>query len=142
MVLAAIPALGVHLLVHFGVAGYAFHYVPALLGLMAVGFAPAVEDACKRDNAGAIRGLAVAGSLAALFLFYPTDLDAPGFRGQFDLSFARHTRRGLATPQPMRDPDLWRTTNSQRLPGNTIALPVTPRKSLLQILPGERPSSR
>ena len=135
MLLAAIPAAGVHLLIHFGVAGYAFHYVPALLALMAVGFAPAIEDAFQRDNAGAVRGLAVAASLAAVFLFYPTDLEAPGFRGQFDLSFARHTRRGLATPQPMRDPDFWRTTNSQRLPGNTVAVPTAPRKSLMQILP-------
>ena len=138
MLLAVIPALGVHLLVHFGVAGYAFHYVPALVALMAIGFAPAIEDALKRDRAGAARGLAVACSLAAVFLFYPTDLNAPGFRGQFDLSFARHTRRGLATPVLMRDPDFWRTTNSERLPGNVGELPAAPRKSLLQILPSSR----
>ena len=134
MLLAAIPALGVHLLVHFGVAGYAFHYVPALVGLMAVGIAPGLEDALKRDRLGAVRGLAVAGSLAAVFLFYPTNLDAPGFRGQFDLSFARHTRRGLATRVPLRDPDLWRTINSIRLPGNIGGLPSETRRSLSGIL--------
>ena len=32
-----LPALGSHLLVHFGVPGYAFHYVPALLGLTVLG---------------------------------------------------------------------------------------------------------
>lgn len=135
MLVAAIPALGVHLLVHFGVAGYAFHYVPALIGLMAIGLSPALEDARGRDRVGAIRGLAVAGSLAAVFLVYPTALNAPGFRGQFDLSFARHTRRGLATPVPLRDPDLWRTISSQRLPGNVGELPSETRRSLKGLLP-------
>ena len=37
MALAATPALGSHLFVQFGVAGWSFHYVPALLALAAIG---------------------------------------------------------------------------------------------------------
>jgi hypothetical protein len=131
--LAVIPALAMHLLVHFGVAGYAFHYVPSLVILMAIGFAPALESAKLRDNAGAWRGVFVAGTLAGLFWFYPTDLERTDLRGQFDLSFARHTRRGLATPVPLRDPEIWRTVNSQRLPGNHFVPLGKSRDSLLEI---------
>lgn len=133
MVLAAIPALAMHLLVHFGVAGYSFHYIPALVVLMAIGFAPSPD----RERVGIVRGLIVAGSLAALFLLYPTDLSRRDFRGQFDLACARHTRIGLATRQPSYDTDLWRTSGSQRLPGNTVPPPARPRQSLLQIWPAD-----
>ena len=51
--------------------------------------------------------------LAALFLFYPTDYDHAGWRGSFDLSFARMTRVGLQMPIPNRQPALWRTANSR-----------------------------
>ncbi|MDB5352220.1 MAG: hypothetical protein JWN86_3467 [Planctomycetota bacterium] len=132
LILAAIPAMAMHLLVHFGVAGYAFHYVPGLMVLMALGLGREVMGSVS-DSSAARRGLALAATLAALFLFYPTNLDRTDLRGQFDLACARHTRVGLATKPPMRDIDLWRTTNSQRLPENTIPRPTEARKSLLQI---------
>ena len=102
MILAAIPALGMHLLVHFGVAGYAFHYVPALVALMALGLGGSGE--ATRLGSGAWRGVAVAATLAATFLFYPTDLNRTDFRGDFDLAFGRHTRIGLATRTPSARP--------------------------------------
>jgi hypothetical protein len=124
MVLAAIPALAMHLLVHFGVAGYAFHYVPALVALMALGLSRMEGD----DRSGTRRALAVSAVLASLFLFYPTDLNRTDLRGDFDLAFARHTRVGLATKPPLRDPDRWRTINSQQLPGNALSVrPDRPR---------------
>ena len=55
---------------------------------------------------------AIAVLLAGVFLFYPTDYDQPGWRGNFDLSFARNTRIGLRTPMPDRQPTIWRTANS------------------------------
>ncbi len=142
MTLAAIPALAMHLLVHFGVAGYGFHYVPAIMALMAVGLSPRTSSDSNRDRLGATRGLAVAGMLAALFLFYPTDLSRRDFRGQFDLACARHTRIGLATPQPKYDTDIWRTASSQRLSGNTVPIPAGPRNSVLQIWPGDELKAR
>ena len=51
--------------------------------------------------------------LAAIFLLYPTDYEHPGWRGSFDLAFARHTRIGLRTPVPGRQPATWRTANSR-----------------------------
>ena len=36
-ILSVIPAFASHMLVHFGVPGYAFHYVPALLALCVLG---------------------------------------------------------------------------------------------------------
>ena len=107
MLLAALPALGFHLVIHFGVPGYAFHYVPALVALAALG----AER--TRETAGVARLLGCAAVLAALFLFYPTDYQAPGARGNFDLSFARHTRAGLRAPLPEGGPSIWRTRNSR-----------------------------
>lgn len=135
MVLAALPALAMHLLVHFGVAGYAFHYVPALVAAMALGLGRAASPSTSADadRASALRGLGLAATLAALFLLYPTDYARTDFRGDFDLAFARHTRVGLATMPPFRDPDTWRTPNSQRLPGSAVARPSKPR-TILQIL--------
>lgn len=130
MLLAVIPALGMHLLIHFGVAGYAFHYVPALAALVALGICGK-----RGDCVGLRRSIALAVSSAALFLFYPTDLNRTDMRGNFDLAFARHTRIGLATRPPLRDPDVWRTYNSQLLPGNDPAnLPTAPRRSLAELL--------
>ncbi|HWE39384.1 MAG TPA: glycosyltransferase family 39 protein [Isosphaeraceae bacterium] len=109
LALSMLPALASHLLIHFGVAGYAFHYVPALLALAALG---------AGHGAAAPRRLAaLAALLAAVFLLYPTDYDHPGVRGNFDLAFARHTRVALRTRPPLRDPSSWRTVNSQELPG-------------------------
>jgi hypothetical protein len=51
--------------------------------------------------------------MAGLFLFYPTDFQRPGWRGNFDLAFARHTRAGLLARLPLRQPTAWRTANSR-----------------------------
>lgn len=118
-----LPAAGSHLLVHFGVPGYAFHYVPALLALAVLGISPAfcvpvglepltAADHASSNRTGVGRTLLIAAVLAAVFLFYPTDFDRPGWRGDFDLAFARHTRAGLAMPVPRRQPNHWRTANS------------------------------
>jgi hypothetical protein len=127
MALAAVPALGSHLLVHFGVPGWSFHYVPALIVLVALGAQGANAAGpqwrvlsrptawISREPAVA-RLLAMATVLAAVFLFYPTDYTQPGWRGSFDLSFSRFTRIGLCTPLPDRAPEYWRTANS-RPPG-------------------------
>ncbi len=124
--LCTIPPLASHLLVHFGVPGYAFHYVPALLALIALGIGRAapVAKAGSRSALGdhaMLRFGGLATALAMLFLFYPTNFDHPGFRGDFDLAFARHTRAGLVSPINNRSPRLWRTANSieggERRPG-------------------------
>ena len=119
--LSVLPVLASHMLVHFGVPGYAFHYVPALLALCVLGIG-AMD--CASTRAAGLSGfpgsigtapsrlVAVATLLAALFLFYPTDYDHAGWRGSFDLSFARLTRVGLRTPISNRQPALWRTANS------------------------------
>ena len=87
------------------------------------------------DRAASRRCLALAATLAGLFLLYPTDYDRPGHRRDFDLVFARRTRVGLKTKPPLRDPKPWRTINSQRLPGNDPAmLPTAARRSLAEIL--------
>lgn len=110
--LSVAPALGMHLTVHFGVPGYAFHYVPATLALLAIGIGGAAgEGEAVRDRSPA--RLAVLGGLMALvFLIYPTRYDPPGLRSDFDLAFARHTRVGLRTRAPLREPSTWRTSNS------------------------------
>jgi len=118
-----LPAAGSHLLVHFGVPGYAFHYVPALLALAVLGVGPALPvserlqalapvDYQRSFRTSVGRMLAIATVLAGVFLFYPTDFEQPGWRGDFDLAFARHTRAGLAMPVPSRQPNHWRTANS------------------------------
>jgi hypothetical protein len=114
---SVLPALGSHLLIHFGVPGYALHDVPALIALMALGIGrcPATRDGC--DDGSPARLAALAGLLAAVFWFYPTDYDRPGVRGSFDLAFARQTRIGLRTVPPARAPEHWRTRNSPRALG-------------------------
>jgi hypothetical protein len=121
LALSAAPAMVSHLFVHFGVAGYAMHYIPATIALVALGLARVGASAEAADASGARRAWALAASLAALFLLYPTDYDRPGLRGDFDLAFARHTRVGLRTRPPVRDPAAWRTINSQELPGGRRA---------------------
>ena len=124
--LSVAPALASHLLIHFGVPGYSFHLVPALLGLVAIGLG-------GDDAAGGRRGLLLAALLAAVFLLYPTDFQRPGLRGEFDLAFARFTRAGLNQPVPFRDPKLWRTTNSQEKRGDSGRRIDAPRRSLGQL---------
>ena len=138
MVVAAVPALASHLLVHFGVAGWSFHYVPALIALVALGAGgaataqsarrslPMPSTAPLREHALA-RLLAVAAVLAAMFWYYPTDYAQPGWRGSFDLSFCRFTRIGLKTPIPNRAPEYWRTANSRPLAGTPVRRPALPR---------------
>jgi hypothetical protein len=128
MAAAALPALGSHLLVQFGVAGWSFHYVPALVVLAALGVDRAriavpsgrssrsVLGWIGREPAAA-RLLANATVMAGLFLCYPTDYGQPGWRGSFDLSFCRFTRVGLQTPFPDHAPRYWRTANSRPLAG-------------------------
>ena len=122
LLLSVLPAFASHMLVHFGVPGYAFHYVPALLALCVLGIG--AMDCASTLTAGLsgfpgsiatapLHLVAVATLLAALFLFYPTDYDHAGWRGSFDLSFARLTRVGLRTPFSNRQPALWRTANSR-----------------------------
>jgi hypothetical protein len=132
--LSVVPPLALHLLIHFGVPGYSFHYLPALIALVALGIGrPAVEGSGEGPGglpaiaAGADRavprllGLAIV--LGAAFWFYPTDYSAPGWRGEIDLSFCRFTRIGLRTPPPRRGPSLWRTANSRDLTGLPIRRP-------------------
>lgn len=110
----ALPALGSHLLVHFGVPGYAFHYVPALLALLALGIGRL--PSLGRSDAAPARLVGLATLLAAAFLLYPAEY-GPGTRGDFDLAIGRYSRVGLRTPTPRRDPGAWRTVVSQELPG-------------------------
>lgn len=117
--LSVVPALGSHLFVHFGVAGYAFHYVPALIALVALGVGGRPEPG-RSD--GATWRLTLAAAISALvFWFYPASFDRPGLRGSFDLAFARQTRIGLALSAPQRGPAYWRTANSKRFPADLTA---------------------
>ncbi|MBV8312275.1 MAG: hypothetical protein JO344_17985, partial [Planctomycetaceae bacterium] len=97
------------------------HYVPALLALCVLGIGAIDLESTRAAGPSGFSGsfatapsrlVAMATLLAALFLFYPTDYDHAGWRGSFDLSFARLTRVGLRTPISNRQPALWRTANS------------------------------
>lgn len=135
--LSIVPALGLHLLVHFGVPGYGFHYVPALIALVAlgVGRSKGISDSwateAPRDHAPA-RLAVLAMLLGAFFLLYPTDYNRGGLRGDFDLAFARYTRIGLSTEPPLRVPSTWRTMNSEVLPGGGRT--SRPRRSIVEVL--------
>jgi hypothetical protein len=118
LALPVIPALLSHLLVHFGVAGYSFHYLPATVALMAIGIGRATSTATDRAP---VRLSALAAGLASVFLFYPADFNRPGWRGDFDLAVARYTRVGLHSEISNRAPDAWRTSNS--VPGSRTAAP-------------------
>ena len=118
LALGVAPPLGSHLLVHFGVAGYSFHYLPALVALLAIGAGRASIPSIlpSRDRAP-LRLSALAGFLAAVFLLYPTDIGRGGWRGDFDLAVARYTRVGLHSEVGRRAPTTWRTSNSVTIPG-------------------------
>ncbi len=130
LALPAVPVLGSHLLVHFGSPGWCFHYVPALIVLAALG-AGALEtgrsgwrdqsegSVRKRSLAAPASLVAVAGILAGVFLFYPTDFDRAGWRGAFDLAFCRFTRTGLQIPMFNRSQAYWRTANSRSSAGDS-----------------------
>jgi hypothetical protein len=120
--LSVAPALSYHLLVHFGLPGYSFHHLPALVALAALGIGretvPAFGAAPVHSGSGAVpRLLGVAAILAAVFLFYPTDFSNPGWRGDFDLAFCRLTRKGIDAPTPKPAPLIWRTANSVKFVG-------------------------
>jgi hypothetical protein len=132
--LSVIPALAFHLLIHFGVPGYSFHYVPALIALVSLGIGVPTAgrgSAGSAETAPSVVGedravpwlIGFAAVLAAAFWFYPTDYSAPGLRGEIDLAFCRFTRIGLRTPPPMQGPSLWRTANSRYWAGTPINHP-------------------
>lgn len=143
--LSVVPALGLHLMVHFGVPGYGFHYVPALLALLAIGIGrwPRVSGEATKADLAPARLAVLGGVLGVFFLLYPTDYQRGGIRGDFDLAFARYTRVGLQTEPPLRVPSSWRTTNSEVLPGAVRT--ERPRRSIAEVvtsfwgqeLPGE-----
>ena len=118
LTLSVVPALASHLLIHFGVPGYAFHYVPALLALLAIGIGrlPHAGD----SDAAPGRLVALATVLAGVFLLYPADFGR-GPRRDFDLAIGRYSRVGLRTKTPRSDPRSWRTISSQELPGGRRA---------------------
>jgi hypothetical protein len=128
LVLSVMPALATHLLLHFGVPGYCFHYLPALTALVVLGIGrlPLGQgssrgvEAPSQDDRSVPRLLGLAAILSALFLFYPTDFTAPGWRGDFDLAFCRLTRNGLNRPMPRPAPYLWRTANSRTPSSSTF----------------------
>jgi hypothetical protein len=132
------PALASHLMIHFGVPGYSFHYVPALIVLVALGAEHAASDLSARralampliarlQGYAPIKLMGIATVLAGTFWFYPTDYAQHGFRGNFDLSFCRFTRIGLKTPTPGRTPEYWRTANSRPLAGTPVRQPAETR---------------
>lgn len=110
LAVCALPALLSHLLIHFGVPGYAFHYVPMLMGFVALGVSRVA------GGGGARRCLVIAAIMAVVFLAYPTDYATTGVRGGIDLTVGRYTRKGLRLPNPMSDAPIWRTASSQELP--------------------------
>ncbi len=128
--LSIVPALGFHLVIHFGVPGYSFHYVPALIGLIALGIgrrSTEAETTSRRsiplmtlNDRAVLRLVGVAAMMAAVFWFYPANPTAPGWWGDFNLAFCRYTRTGLAVPIG-RVPTLWRTANSRDLAGHPLS---------------------
>jgi len=115
LLISVLPALGVHLLVHFGSPGYAFHYVPALMAIIVIGIGriPATASEVKGKDHAVRRLSWIAASLTLVFWFYPTNFERPGLIGSFDLAFARHTRAGLRQPLPEHSVVAWRTANSR-----------------------------
>ncbi len=122
LVLSIVPALAFHLLIHFGVPGYCFHYLPSVMALVVLGIGhdhglasvPANGSRPSPGDRATPRLIGLAAILAGVFWFYPTDFSAPGWRGDFDLAFCRLTRKGLNTPAPRPGPRLWRTANSTK----------------------------
>ena len=133
--LSMLPALASHLLVHFGVPGYAFHYVPALLGLAVLGIGematrrrPSIRSdglsVLPTTRAAAPRLVAVSALMAGLFLFYPTDYASPGMAGQLrPLVRAAHANRPAVahTGSPAF------ALADRQLAGRGTARPISPR---------------
>jgi hypothetical protein len=118
LALSVAPPLGSHLLVHFGVAGYSFHYLSFMVALLAIGVGRiSIPSRSTRTDQASLRLSALAVMLAGLFLFYPADIARPGWRGDFDLAVARYTRVGLHSEVARRAPSSWRTSNSVVIPG-------------------------
>jgi hypothetical protein len=118
LALAIAPALGSHLLVHFGVAGYSFHYLPALVAMLALGIGRASpgQAVAPCESRAVLRLTGLAGLLATAFLLYPADMSRPGWRGDIDLTVARYTKAGLHADLSRRAPATWRTSNSAKPP--------------------------
>lgn len=139
LALSIAPALGSHLLVHFGVPGYAFHYLPALLALLALGIGrnpageqgTALDRLAERPDRAPARLVGLAVVLAAVFLIWPIEYRRPGLARDFSLALARYSRDGLRTHPPLADPQAWRTINSQELPGGHRASEV--RRSVVDL---------
>lgn len=134
LALSIVPALGLHLMIHFGVPGYGFHYVPALMALVVIGIgrSPLTSGEVRGRDLAPARLAVLGGMLGAFFLLYPTDFHRGGIRGDFDLAFARYTRTGLQTEPPLRVPSSWRTTNSEVLPGAVRT--ERPRQSITEVV--------
>jgi hypothetical protein len=118
LALGIAPPLASHLLVHFGVAGYSLHYLPALAGLLAlgVGRSNSGQSVASSEGRAVLRLSGLAGLLAAAFLLYPADVGRPGWRGDFDLTVARYTKAGLHADLSAKSPETWRTSNSVKSP--------------------------
>ena len=110
--------LGSHLLVHFGVAGYSFHYLSAMVALLAIGIGRvSVPSVAPWMGRAPLRLSALGVVLASLFLFYPADISRPGWRGDFDLAVGALHEVGLRAEISRRSPSIWRTSNSVVMPG-------------------------
>jgi hypothetical protein len=139
LVLSTLPALGFHLLIHFGVPGYCFHYIPALLALAAVGLESAAFRATSASPGKLAAPIAKRVAICAIpaicfFWCYPVDFADRGLKGDFDLAFGRLTRSGLASERPERDPQLWRTLNSNRLAEDDAPRPQNTRRSIGDVM--------
>ncbi|AGA25081.1 glycosyltransferase family 39 protein [Singulisphaera acidiphila] len=114
--ISVLPAIAYHLLLAFGVPGYAFHYVPAAVALMAIGAgqaSAAVTTTPQAQDRAPVRLTAIAALLAALFLFYPTNYNRPGAWGDIEACFCRCTRIGLQAPLTFRPLSAWKTANTR-----------------------------
>jgi hypothetical protein len=112
LALAVGPAMGSHLLVHFGVAGYSFHYLPALAAFLALGVGRSNPEGVIDRADFRLGGLA--SLLAAAFLFYPADIGRTGWRGELDFVVGRYTREGLQADLTSHAATTWRTSNSAK----------------------------
>jgi hypothetical protein len=110
LLLSVVPPLLFHLVIHFGVPGYCFHYVPALLALLAMGVDRTIGFNWFGSPIVRLAGFAACSTV--LFLVYVPDYDQNGARGSFDLSIGRFSRVGLVKRPPDKHPTLWRTANS------------------------------
>lgn len=113
--LSMLPALVFHLTIHFGVAGYCMHYVPAILVLIALGCSQAAT------TKAATAKLAFAACISTvIFMSYPADFGSQNPRAEFDKAIARYTRVGLRLEYPRTGVQLWRTANSPKIDDKPI----------------------